>query len=67
MCVTPDNCVCDIGYIGDDCGTPVCSMECIADHGVCTGPEYCGCYPPYYGATCAGTCDCAEHGQCNNG
>lgn len=66
-CTAPDVCSCEPQYVGDDCGSPVCTQSCVTDKGYCAAPDFCQCETGYYGFDCSGLCQCGEHGTCNSG
>ncbi len=50
VCVEQDICICDVGWAGSDCSTPVCSA-CV--NGDCVAPETCICDSGWTGADCS--------------
>jgi hypothetical protein len=66
-CRTPDNCACDPGWSGDDCGIALCTMYgCDSAHGRCTYPNSCTCDPGYWSPDCSQPCSC-QNGLCIEG
>lgn len=43
-CLDNHQCLCDVGYSGDNCASPVCSTPCTG-RGKCVGPDTCTCSP----------------------
>jgi len=72
-CVAPNDCVCHSGYVDsnnatNDCGLATCfKYGCHAEHGSCTGGDFCMCEPGYYGKDCSMMCDCGPNGICSDG
>jgi hypothetical protein len=50
-CVSADECLCPVGWGGDDCTLPVCSTPC-GSRKLCVAPDTCDCIPGYKGANC---------------
>ena len=51
-CTAADTCLCDLGWEGDACDTPVCLAPC-QNGGTCVGPETCDCAGTgYHGTRC---------------
>lgn len=59
-------CVCDSGWSGDGCDTPLCTTYGCSSFGACALPDNCVCQDSYFGADCSQACDCGN-GECNDG
>lgn len=62
-------CLCDDGWNGRDCSTPLCDLPC-ENGGTCAAPNKCECSAGFQGETCTDrSCldDCSGHGTCTNG
>jgi len=69
-------CVCDVGWSGPWCDTPLCDAACSTPRGVCREPGICQCQMGWMGENCRecvkypgcehGSCEaCDENGHCN--
>lgn len=52
MCASPNKCICDLGWKGEQCDTAVCQDSC-GTHGRCKLPDTCTCDLGWQGLTCA--------------
>ena len=61
--------LCQPGWSGKKCNTPVCSSaSCNQTHGTCIAPEVCSCRPGRHGRNCNGDCKrSCVNGVCNDG
>ena len=69
-CDDHGDCVCNDGWSGDNCSTPICAEDCSGTGGYCNSPGECTCYPTWTGDNCdTKLCDkCSnETGHCHNG
>lgn len=55
-CLDSHDCLCNPGYSGKDCSTPVCSVPCTG-RGECVGPNTCFCAPGTHFNVTTGICD----------
>ncbi|KAK3259616.1 hypothetical protein CYMTET_31394 [Cymbomonas tetramitiformis] len=58
-------CMCETGYSGDDCRTPLCDEKCM--HGKCVRPNKCQCHQGWEGKACEKPI-CKQkcgHGECH--
>jgi len=65
-CVSPDTCVCAVGFTDATCSTPVCATPCPSGQ-ICIGNDVCQCPAGYTGAGCTvPVCSsgCANGGSC---
>jgi hypothetical protein len=54
FCLPSGACRCSIGWKGDDCNTAICdAIGGCSDHGICTSPNKCSCFPGFNGLNCA--------------
>ena len=55
-CMDTHECLCNPGYTGKDCSTPVCTTPCTG-RGACIGPDTCFCAPGTHYNVTTGVCD----------
>jgi hypothetical protein len=64
-CIAPNQCLCALGWSGNDCSVPLCPDPC--QHGTCTFPNRCTCDKGWTGDRCTvAICaqECRNNGSC---